>query len=259
MQRRKILFSYALVFCFLFTLNFLTDISFATKTSPDTKNNIKVRLNGEELEFDEEPYIKNGRTMVPFRKIFESLDVEVSWDEINRTVLASNETTRIFTGIGNDYAHVNGFRIALDAPSEIVGGRTFVPLRFVSENAGAEVSWDSNTRTVYINYVDNKYMIGDVVYYKDIEFTVNGIEEHKNEGLITVTGWSNLPDRHLIIEVYNETGRLSRGIAEISPQKGELYPYKADIYAKSPFEPKFIIIKTLNNLKSQVKIAQFDL
>ena len=38
---------------------------------------IWVLLNGEKLEFDVQPQIINGRTMVPMRKIFESLGASV--------------------------------------------------------------------------------------------------------------------------------------------------------------------------------------
>jgi len=43
-----------------------------------------------------------------------------------------------------------GFRIALDVPAKIVGGRTLVPARAVAESFGADVQWDQATRTVTI-------------------------------------------------------------------------------------------------------------
>ena len=36
-------------------------------------NNISVVLNGNEISFEQPPYIENGATRVPMRKIFESL------------------------------------------------------------------------------------------------------------------------------------------------------------------------------------------
>ena len=41
---------------------------------------ISVHVNGEKLEFDVEPVIMNGRTLVPMRKIFETLGATVSWN-----------------------------------------------------------------------------------------------------------------------------------------------------------------------------------
>ena len=69
---------------------------------PDTyaKSEIGVYLNQEVLEFDVAPYIKNGRTMVPFRVIFEAMELEVSWNAANKTVYAKNDTTEIILGLG---------------------------------------------------------------------------------------------------------------------------------------------------------------
>lgn len=41
--------------------------------------------------------------------------------------------------IGNNVAFVNGQSVSLDVPPQIINGRTLVPIRFVSENLGAEV------------------------------------------------------------------------------------------------------------------------
>lgn len=44
----------------------------------DNSENVTVILNGESLSFDKVPIIENGRTIVPFRQIFEALGYEVS-------------------------------------------------------------------------------------------------------------------------------------------------------------------------------------
>jgi len=45
---------------------------------------------------------------------------------------------------------VNGAVKVLDVPPFIYSGRTYVPLRFVSEALGKEVRWDDQNRVVYI-------------------------------------------------------------------------------------------------------------
>ena len=47
---------------------------------------IQVFINGQQLAMNVSPVIKNGRTLVPLRAIFEALGVEVSWDDNTRTV-----------------------------------------------------------------------------------------------------------------------------------------------------------------------------
>lgn len=44
-------------------------------------NQVTVRLDGELIEFDVQPLIVDGRTLVPLRAIFEAFDMSVEWDE----------------------------------------------------------------------------------------------------------------------------------------------------------------------------------
>ena len=52
--------------------------------------------------------------------------------------------------IGKSKATVNGAGIAIDSPAFIENGRTYLPVRFVSEALGAEVSWDDKIKAVII-------------------------------------------------------------------------------------------------------------
>ncbi len=59
------------------------------------ENRINVIVNNNRLEFDVQPIIVEGRTLVPLRKIFESLGAIVLWDGENRIVTASNDNNFI--------------------------------------------------------------------------------------------------------------------------------------------------------------------
>ena len=52
---------------------------------------------------------------------------------------------------------VNGIQIFSDIPPQLIGGRTMVPLRAISEALGAEVNWNASNRSVEItnNLTDN--------------------------------------------------------------------------------------------------------
>lgn len=45
---------------------------------------------------------------------------------------------------------VDGKELTPDVPAQIIDGRTMVPIRFVAEALGAEVSWDAATNSVII-------------------------------------------------------------------------------------------------------------
>ena len=52
--------------------------------------------------------------------------------------------------IDSDRAYINNIEYILDSPPIIVNSRTLVPVRFISESLGKEVSWDNVNRNVII-------------------------------------------------------------------------------------------------------------
>jgi hypothetical protein len=103
------------------------------------------------LEFP--PFIYQGRTLVPIRIISEALGAQVNWDPAAKTVTITLNNKVIVMTIDKLTATIDGKQMLLDAPPVIKMGRTFVPLRFISEAFGAEVLWDAATRTVTVNYL----------------------------------------------------------------------------------------------------------
>jgi len=88
--------------------------------------------------------------MVPIRFISEALDAKVDWIEKERMVVIKKQGTEISLVVGMKTAKVNGKEIKLDTSSVIAGGRTFVPVRFISEAFGATVEWDGKNKIVTI-------------------------------------------------------------------------------------------------------------
>lgn len=111
---------------------------------------VKVLVNGTPVAFDQPPMIANGRVLVPLRGVFERLGAVVSWDAGTETVLARRNTTDVSLMISSPQAFVNGQAQFLDVPPMLVGGRTLVPLRFISQALGAAVSWNPASTTVHV-------------------------------------------------------------------------------------------------------------
>lgn len=116
-------------------------------------NEIKVILNGTKLKFpdDQKSVIVEGRTLVAFRTIFEALGLSVNWISETSTAMGEKEGMKIELPIGNTVATINGVQKTTDVPAQLINSRTFVPLRFLSEALGFEVSWDGDTKTVTIS------------------------------------------------------------------------------------------------------------
>src|SRR2546423_638992 len=112
---------------------------------------IRVMVNGQPVMFnDAQPRMINGRVMVPLRGVFENMGANVHWFEATRTVEATKGPTDVLLNIGNSIARVNGRPVTLDVPPLLIADNTMVPLRFVSEALGADVSWDNQAQTVLI-------------------------------------------------------------------------------------------------------------
>ncbi|MDR1616481.1 MAG: copper amine oxidase N-terminal domain-containing protein [Syntrophomonadaceae bacterium] len=111
---------------------------------------IKAYYDGSEIIFDQPPVIEEGRTLVPARAIFEKLGLTVSYDEATKVVTAKNDQYEIILTIDQVKATVNGEETILDVPAKILGDRTMVPIRFISESIDLEVAWDNDTRTINI-------------------------------------------------------------------------------------------------------------
>ena len=117
---------------------------------------VTVTLNGNPIEFDVPAQIINDRTMVPMRKIFESLGASVDWVEQQQGIIATKGSKIIVMKIGSDLMIVSDIsagtqeEITLDVPPQIVGDRTLVPVRAISESLGVSVDWVEETQTVVL-------------------------------------------------------------------------------------------------------------
>lgn len=162
----------------LFTLLVLFAALLPNQSHAQPNKGIAVILNGERLNFDVNPIIVNGRTMVPFRKIGESMGAAVSWNGETRTVFGSKEATYIRLKLDSKSAYVNEREVNLDVPAMIKQGRTLVPLRFFSEAFGANVDWDQDTYTVHITTGSLKKHILGFYYsksYGDFQRNLNNL------------------------------------------------------------------------------------
>jgi len=107
-----------------------------------------VTVNGRPLALNPGPIEKAGRIFVPLRGIFESLDASVVY--ASGTINATKGNTTVSLTIGSSQATVSGQSQTLDVAPFIVGSTTYVPLRFVAQALGAQVSYDANTGNVAI-------------------------------------------------------------------------------------------------------------
>lgn len=107
---------------------------------------IQVIIDGVKQSYDQPPVVISGSTMVPLRGIFESLGATIALD--GKNITAAHGETIIQLTIGASIAIVNGQTVTLAQASQVINGRTLVPLRFVSEALGATVDYKNGIVTV---------------------------------------------------------------------------------------------------------------
>jgi hypothetical protein len=111
----------------------------------------KVLVDGVEVHFNSTgPRQIEGRLLVPMGIIFEALNASVTYHASTGRLTAVQGNRTIRFRVGETSASVNGITYSLDAPIRSIGGRVYVPLRFISELAGANVTFDAKNNTIAI-------------------------------------------------------------------------------------------------------------
>jgi hypothetical protein len=142
-----------------------TVTAFGTESLSQTE--IKVQYNGKDIAFaDAAPKIINGRTMVPFRQVLETMGAEVTYIEATRTVIAKKEQIEFIFKIGGTDITINENGKTVVKKMDVIPyldtklKRTYVPARFMAESLGYFVGWDSINKTAII--IDTKTLLQNV-------------------------------------------------------------------------------------------------
>ncbi len=180
-------------------------------TMANAETGIKIWVEGDYISMDVEPFIEEGRTLVPVRFVTEALGFEVTWHANEKKVTFTNGTDEIMMMIGSLDATLNGEAVKLYKEPQIKGERTFVPVRDVAEKFGKVVDWDPMTKTVVIGegYFEPKADdIVDVALGSE-DFTVlvaalqkaELVDTLKGEGPFTVFAPTNAAFAQLLAEL----------------------------------------------------------
>lgn len=105
------------------------------------------------------PVLNNSRTFLVIRYITQAIGASIQWDPNQKVVYINYPAKRkeIYLKIGDNKAEVDGQEVQIDKNNDgvvpfIQGGRTMLPLRFISENLGLVVDWDSSANKATVNF-----------------------------------------------------------------------------------------------------------
>ncbi|MGB9792141.1 MAG: copper amine oxidase N-terminal domain-containing protein [Thermacetogeniaceae bacterium] len=113
-----------------------------------------ITINGVAKTMEAAPYIKDGRTFIPVRYAANAVGVSddnILWDGASKKVTILKGDRVVQMTIGSNVMTINGAAITMDVAPEIVAGRTMLPVRFVAQALGANITWDEATQTVTIS------------------------------------------------------------------------------------------------------------
>jgi hypothetical protein len=216
----------------------ITPLSASAQDNPQ----IPIYISQEKQQWEQQPFIIQGNTMVPMRVLFEKLGFTVSWDNDKQMATATKGGLTIILTINKATAVVNKTTYFLEVSPIIRDGSTFMPLRFVSEAAGADVAWDETERSVQISF--------DNVPQKRIRKLIDNVTQSSSfvQSVVTLTGGDGIKKNDMVIKdiVMNgdntsakikfEAGfTVSKAIKStsgitISPAESVVYEFTCDVF-----------------------------
>ncbi len=147
-------------------------LSAASAVFAEEQEKITVTVNDRLIYFkDQEPVIsENNDTLIPLRGVLEAMGADVDWNGEERSVYvkANDNITRLKLFLDNpiitkytlvSITAMDSEEITATTAPTLMNERTMIPLRIVSENLGADVHWDDETRHITIKTKEyNKFI-----------------------------------------------------------------------------------------------------
>ena len=162
-----------------------TSAIFALTDNFNLNKAIRLQINNEWVDA-ENLYIENDRTMVPLDGFIEELGLKAQSDLATNKVKIHDDDLIINLTIGNNIVAVvkiiRGEIIEetynLDAAPKIINNQIFVPIRFIAETFGMQVSWDDALRAVIVE------ALSDISIERPIDFEVLDYQEIMDNELL---------------------------------------------------------------------------
>ncbi|MFJ5623511.1 copper amine oxidase N-terminal domain-containing protein [Peribacillus loiseleuriae] len=133
------------------------DVSAATLVGKDlySQNEVSIEIDGKSIYFNDPILNKGGNILLPMRDFYEAIQASVSWDKEAQTASSVKNGKTVDLTIDSTIAKVNGSNVSMNVAPMMYKDRTYVPLRFVSENLDGSVNWNQEEQKVEITLNDS--------------------------------------------------------------------------------------------------------
>lgn len=123
-------------------------------------NNIYLIVDNHEIKFNEKdglgvPYIDNhNRTLVPIRKALEAIGAKLTYDSNTSSVIIEKDENIAKIIINDNILEFNGKIIEMDTIAVIKKDRMYLPIRWIYEVFGYNISWHGTSKTIIVKNTD---------------------------------------------------------------------------------------------------------
>ncbi|MGN1318014.1 MAG: copper amine oxidase N-terminal domain-containing protein [Lachnospirales bacterium] len=153
-------------------------ISVPVCAEESVNSEINIVVSGSAITCDQPPVIVSDRVLIPLRAVGEAVGADVNWNGEEKSIAVTKGDKVITCKIGDMFLTSDNTNIDLDVPAQIINERTMVPLRAIAEAFDLNVEWDSNSKTVAINY--NVQIEENIAEDATVEVTTELSEEVSN-------------------------------------------------------------------------------
>ncbi|MGZ4112473.1 MAG: DUF6612 family protein [Tumebacillaceae bacterium] len=228
-------------------------------THAATTPSFTILVEDKEISSDVSPIFVHDRTFVPLRALAESLGATVDYNNTTKTATLTKDSITLVMNFKSGVVKKNGTVITMEEAPRFISDRALVPLRFISQAFGNEVTYNAATHTASVlaseKTLANRAAIKQVLddssaVMKDKKSFEMNLNLHGN----FPTGEKSMPNLDLTgnmifdytmtpIAMYGKGTIKPTGVADLPPQLQnlglELYLVDGKSYLKDPISGKW--------------------
>lgn len=273
----------AVVLCILTVLSAFSLGEVAKAPDSIENDNIKIVINGNEIENTNEAFLENDRLFIPARTVCEVLGCDVSWDNETKKATVIKGERKMELEIGKNDILADGDMVYQGYSAPVLrNGTLYISIRSL-EAIGCDVGYDLKSKTVFANekislnggqsfdsklYAaaneseDGNFMISPISIKMALMLLANGMDEAYENEISNICAGKSIDEYNEylkdIIKIYSDLNQGEINIANSiwvnedragSPLNKE--------YQKKVFDYYNAAAKQVNNANAVSKINEF--